>query len=546
MTPKGRPRRSLASDAKGDRAVIEVPLNIVQLASAWTSYAATAFFGAVRAREALLLAPTVAAWRSAFGYSWAVRRSLPAQLALPGVVALAALTSLWRLGSSSLFVDETFSWRAAQGSFAGVFTNVRVTEVAPPGYYILLHFWMRLVGSDSELTMRLLSALAGIAFVGVVWWLGRLVGGTAVALLASLMAALSPLFVAYAQEVRGYIFVMVCVVIAVAAAIESTRRPDEARRWIGVSAAASVATIWLNYTGLLVIFPLAWFVWTSRELGVVARRAYVAACATAFVIITPLMVIQLRAGHQGGVAPFGKPTPANFARVLGTPFDGRFPPQVLTYITGAAVAVAALAYLVLRPRVLPRARERWLLLGAALTPILAIAGVTVVAKVLDQPTYYSLITRYTAVAVAFILVAIAVALVRSPRYAAIVLAALVAVSIVSGLSATYSSANYQPDLRSAFARIARGYRSGDTIVLAGYASGHDADYYVAGLHRKLPRAAVVHANQVPATLPTSGLRLWVVSDTGSAPIVAALAQGGWHAVSSVAFNPGIDLTLATH
>jgi uncharacterized membrane protein len=202
-----------------------------------------------------------------------VRRSLSAPLALSGVVALAALALLWRLGSSSLFVDETFSWRAAQASFAGVFTNVRATEVAPPGYYLLLHFWIRLLGSDSEWTMRLLSALAGIAFVGAVWWLGRLVAGNSVGVLAALMATLSPLLVAYAQEVRAYIFVMVCAVIEVAAAIEATRRLDEAMRWIGVSAAASVATIWLHYTGLLVILPLAAFVWTS-ELGVVARRAY--------------------------------------------------------------------------------------------------------------------------------------------------------------------------------------------------------------------------------------------------------------------------------
>jgi hypothetical protein len=47
-------------------------------------------------------------------------------------------------------------------------------------------------------------------------------------------------------------------------------------------------------------------------------------------------------------------------------------------------------------------------------------------------------------------------------------------------------------------------------------------------------------------MPTSEPRLWVVSDTGSEPLVAgALAQEGWHSVSSAVFDPAIELTLAS-
>ena len=136
---------------------------------------------------------------------------------------MAAVAFLWRLGASSLFIDETFSWRAAAGSFGGVFSSVHATEVAPPGYYLLLHFWIRILGSDSESTMRLLSVLAGVAFVAAVWWLGRELAGDAVGLLAALLAALSPLAVQYAQEVRAYIFVMLCTTVAVAAAVRAAK-----------------------------------------------------------------------------------------------------------------------------------------------------------------------------------------------------------------------------------------------------------------------------------------------------------------------------------
>lgn len=424
---------------------------------------------------------------------------------------------------------------------------MRATEVAPPAYYLLLHFWIRVLGSDSVWTMRLLSVLGGIALVAAVWWLGRLVAGNAVALLAALMTALSPLAVEYVQEVRAYTFVMLGGTIAVAAAVEATRRPRNARPWLVVSAAASVATIWLHYTGLLVILPLVAYVWTSRGLSIVARRAYVVVCAAAFVIVAPLMVIQLRAGHQGGVAPFAKPTATNFARVLGTPFDGRFPPRALTYLTGAVAVAVALVYILSRPGVLPRAHERWLVLAAAVIPVVAIAGVTVAAKLFDEQTYYVLITRYTAVSAPFLLVAIAITLVRAPRAAAIALAALVVASIVSGLSATYSSANFQPNLRAAFAAIARDYHAGDTVVLAGaVAQPGDADYYVAGLRSRWPHAVVVGMSQTKTSTPPSGLRLWVVSDTGSEPVVrAVLSQEGWHAISREAFSPDIELTLDT-
>ncbi len=474
-------------------------------------------------------------------------RKLPAPLALAGVLGVAALAFIWRLGSSSLFIDEAFSWRAAAASFAGVFSRVHATEVAPPGYYVLLHFWVRIVGSDSEWVIRLLSVVAGIALVAAIWWLARLLAGDAAAVLAALMAALSPLVIEYAQQVRAYVFVMLFATIAVAAAIQASRRPGEARRWIAVAAAASMVTIWVHYTGLLVILPVIAYIWTAGGLTTTVRRAYVGTCAVALVIVAPLMVTQLRAGHQGGVAPFAMPTATNFARVLGTPFDGRFPPQALSYVTGCIAVAAALLCLALRPPPGKSTRERWLVVAAALTPVVAIAGVTVAAKLIDQPTYYSLLSRYTAVASPFMLVAIASAVVKLRWPAAVALVAVTAVSIISGLSPTYSSANFQPDLHAAFARAGRDYRTGDTIVLTGNAAtSPNTDYYLATQLRRVPLGAVTRADTAHLTLPASGSRLLIVSDSGSAPaIAAAMAQSGWRAIAEVVFNPGIELRTAT-
>src|ERR1700728_817167 len=364
------------------------------------------------------------------------RRSVTADsrwtLALP--LAVAVFTFLWRLGASSLFTDETSSWLAGRASLGELFSAVRKSEVAPPSYYLLLHAWIGLTGSDSIWTMRLLSVLAGICLVAAVWWLARLLSGDVAALLAALLTALSPLVVQYSQEIRAYVFVMLFATVAVAAAI-AARDAASQQRWLALAGVASVAAIWTHYTGLLVIAPLVLYVWCAPGFSRRARRAYAAACASALVIVAPLMVLQLRAGHQGGVAPYAHLTATNLEKVVGTPFDGRFAGSQLTHVAGSGAAVVALAYLA--RRLCRDTPELWLLLAAALVPVLALAAVTLAATVSGESTYDSLITRYTAVAAPFMIVALGFAIATISRPAATALGAVALVAALSGLLATY-------------------------------------------------------------------------------------------------------------
>jgi mannosyltransferase len=427
-----------------------------------------------------------------------------------------------------------------------VFRVDKATEVAPPTYYLLLHFWIRALGTDSVWTMRLLSVFAGIALVAAVWWLALLLAGPGAAFVAALLTALSPLVVQYAQEVRAYIFVMLAATVAVAAAIQATSAPSHRSRWLALSAAASVATIWLHYTGLLVIVAVAIFVWKSSAFDSTARRGYLACCLVALAIVAPLMVFQLRAGHQGGVAPFAKPTATNLLRVIGTPFDGRFPPLAAAYIAGTLAILVAVGLAAASPRT--RATpERLLVLAAAVIPVVAVLVVNVAAKVLDEHTYYSLITRYTAVAAPFMLVVLAWTLFEIPRIAAVALGALTALALIVGLNATYSAQSLQPDLRGALARVESGYRAGDTVVFTGQAShAYDPDYYLAQLRTARPGAAIIRTPASIVAVPAAGQRIWVISDTGSAPLLAAaLSRAGWHPISTSELAPAVELVLAT-
>lgn len=90
----------------------------------------------------------------------------------------------------------------------GYFENARLTvtlaDTNPPFYRLLLGGWLALVG-DSAWATRLLSVLAGVLLLAMVWRLARdlrLSSTTATLVLA--LAALSPMLIYYAQEAKGY------------------------------------------------------------------------------------------------------------------------------------------------------------------------------------------------------------------------------------------------------------------------------------------------------------------------------------------------------
>ena len=72
----------------------------------------------------------------------------------------------------------------------------------PPLYHILLHFWMRI--STSEIWLRLLSVMIGIATIYVTYLLATKLVNKKVGLLTAFLLSISPFHVWYSQEIRPY------------------------------------------------------------------------------------------------------------------------------------------------------------------------------------------------------------------------------------------------------------------------------------------------------------------------------------------------------
>jgi len=133
-----------------------------------------------------------------------LRRNSPFILLLH-LVFLAFFFYTFRLDYQSLWYDEGFSIYLARMS-VGEITSRTASDIHPPFYYYLLHFWVTIFGS-TEFSLRILSTLFGVLSIPLMWATGRRLLGGAAGVLAATLVTLSPLFLWYSQEARMYALV---------------------------------------------------------------------------------------------------------------------------------------------------------------------------------------------------------------------------------------------------------------------------------------------------------------------------------------------------
>jgi uncharacterized membrane protein len=119
------------------------------------------------------------------------------------VVVIGAAFRLYHLDAFAIWRDEAQTIFLARHTFpAGILRSLLSADVSPPLYYFLLHFWDKAFGSDWGL--RFFSVAVGLVTIPPVYWVGRRLFNTRVALLAALAAALSPHHIVVSRTVRMY------------------------------------------------------------------------------------------------------------------------------------------------------------------------------------------------------------------------------------------------------------------------------------------------------------------------------------------------------
>jgi hypothetical protein len=115
----------------------------------------------------------------------------------------------------------------------------------PPGYYALMWLWTGLFGTGL-FALRLPSALAGAAAIGLLYWMARPKDGAGVALTASALLALNGHHLFWSQQARMWVFLACLAVLSVVLlqSLHRRYRPATASAYVLVVAAG----LWLEYS----------------------------------------------------------------------------------------------------------------------------------------------------------------------------------------------------------------------------------------------------------------------------------------------------------
>jgi 4-amino-4-deoxy-L-arabinose transferase-like glycosyltransferase len=132
-------------------------------------------------------------------------------LSVVALLAVAALLRFYHLGYESLWFDEAISFRRS-GYPMGELIRESIRAYHNPTYFILLRSFRSF--GDSELALRLPSALFGVAKVALTYGLGRMALGHRGGLVAAGVVLISPAQLHYDQEARMYAPLLFCISLA--------------------------------------------------------------------------------------------------------------------------------------------------------------------------------------------------------------------------------------------------------------------------------------------------------------------------------------------
>ncbi|MDD5718567.1 MAG: glycosyltransferase family 39 protein [Candidatus Krumholzibacteria bacterium] len=156
------------------------------------------------------------------------------------VTALALMLRLWRLDAMSLWIDEIFTWDLVAPGRGLRFGEQILAAYQGPLYHAAV--WPLLRLHESPFMLRLPAALAGVLAVPLLGLVAARLWDRPTGRLAALFLALSPFAVWYAQEARGYSFLILFTVATGWVLLDALAR--------GVTTGKALALALLGFGGL--------------------------------------------------------------------------------------------------------------------------------------------------------------------------------------------------------------------------------------------------------------------------------------------------------
>jgi uncharacterized membrane protein len=263
-----------------------------------------------------------------------------------------AYVSGWRLADIAPALDGWLEHRLGEvaafthprpGAWAGSTVGALAAEDAqhPPLYYLIARGWRTLFGDDVG-TLRALGVVLGLCFIAALGMLARETIGARAGLYAVALAAVSPVFVLYAQQLREYSLWTALIAGTTLALVRAMR--TSARAWWLAYGAGLALALWTDTFSLLLPLAFLVIVWHDRA----SRRPFALATAAALVSWTPWAAVA--ATHWTIIAASGAPMDAAhlFAKlafnVSTTVFDAEYGDVRWVPFLVLSLSVIALAF----------------------------------------------------------------------------------------------------------------------------------------------------------------------------------------------------------
>lgn len=188
------------------------------------------------------------------------------------VLLIVALLGIIGLNQDALWFDEIYSFIYAGGEQYGPISAgdvlTRVTEQLhheknPPGYYVLLHFWIDAVGS-TPFAGRALSLLVGLLGLAWTYRFGREIAlrfgmssGDLIGFAAAVAVGASAFFIYYLHEIRVYSLIVCISAFECWAYFRLIRANQKLNRWLlVVFSLCAAASLYLHYQAALILVTL--------------------------------------------------------------------------------------------------------------------------------------------------------------------------------------------------------------------------------------------------------------------------------------------------
>ena len=372
------------------------------------------------------------------------------------VAGVALILGLIRLGSPSLWLDESLTALRVD------YPVLRLFEGYHGMYDTILKPWALVVGT-SEWSLRMPSVFGSMLAAGLLVVLGRRAFTPMVGLVSGLLLAASPFIVKWSQQARGYTLLLALGILATILLLRALERGSRGA-WLVYGIAFAGVLVWHPVAGILLAPSHAVLVTQRRDR--VLPHALLGLVVVVAIGVPWVAQIAMRSTGEGVAMNWlGAPTFEEGARAL---LD----------ISGAAGLglLLGLVGLVLLWQVGDRGRFAWLATWT-FAPFVVALVVTIV-----RPIY---LDRYLMIAAPAFALLGGVALTRLTPRLRVAAAVALAVAVLAGLAAWYSTTDdgnwRSEDWRSATEFVLERSGDADAVVVAPWSAAPAARYYGAEL-----------------------------------------------------------------